>query len=216
MGCWSVLQGCGPGSSSERTRTAITAALRKKLRDLMGEFQQLRQRLQDEYRCASCSDPPPTCTCALPHRRGVGASCAHGRGVRPGVEAEPSNCRSAPPSEHAACLFTSIVNCYREVVERRVYTVTGQRPGEEEVEQLIETGESETIFQKAILERGRGQVPGPPSSRVPLHAVQKTNSSGQRRCCRPGVVQVPMRPSSHASLIWGHVWHGGPDADVLL
>jgi syntaxin 1B/2/3 len=53
MGCWFVLQGCGPGSSSERTRTAITAALRKKLRDLMGEFQQLRQRLQDEYRCAS-------------------------------------------------------------------------------------------------------------------------------------------------------------------
>jgi len=45
-----LLQGCGPGSSSERTRTAITAALRKKLRDLMGEFQQLRQRLQDEYR----------------------------------------------------------------------------------------------------------------------------------------------------------------------
>lgn len=88
-------QGCGGGSSSERTRTAITAALRKKLRDLMGEFQQLRQRLQDEY---------------------------------------------------------------REVVERRVYTVTGQRPDSEQVEQLIETGESETIFQKAILEQGRGQV----------------------------------------------------------
>jgi len=48
--------------------------------------------------------------------------------------------------------------CNREVVERRVYTVTGQRPGDEEVEQLIETGESETIFQKAILEQGRGQV----------------------------------------------------------
>ena len=44
-------QGCGAGSSSERTRTAITAALRKKLRDLMGKFQQLRQKLQDEYRC---------------------------------------------------------------------------------------------------------------------------------------------------------------------
>ena len=40
------------GSSSERTRTAITAALRKKLKDLMGEFQDLRQRLQDEYRRA--------------------------------------------------------------------------------------------------------------------------------------------------------------------
>ena len=45
------------GSSSERTRTAITAALRKKLKDLMGEFQDLRQRLQDEYRQA----PPGSC-----------------------------------------------------------------------------------------------------------------------------------------------------------
>jgi len=35
-------KGCGPGSSSERTRTAITGALKKKLKDLMGEFQELR------------------------------------------------------------------------------------------------------------------------------------------------------------------------------
>jgi Syntaxin len=47
---WCNDQGCGVGSSSERTRTAITAALRKKLKDLMGEFQELRQKLQDEYR----------------------------------------------------------------------------------------------------------------------------------------------------------------------
>ncbi len=44
------MQGTGPGSSSERTRTAITAALRKKLKDLMGDFQDLRQRLNEEYR----------------------------------------------------------------------------------------------------------------------------------------------------------------------
>lgn len=31
-------EGCGPGSSTERSRSAITAALRKKLRDLMGEW----------------------------------------------------------------------------------------------------------------------------------------------------------------------------------
>ncbi len=46
----------------------------------------------------------------------------------------------------------------RDVVERRVFTVTGKMPAEEDVEHLIETGESETIFQKAILEQGRGQV----------------------------------------------------------
>ena len=42
---------------------------------------------------------------------------------------------------------------YREVVERRVYTVTGQHADEEQIEKMIETGESETIFQKAILEQ---------------------------------------------------------------
>ena len=39
-----------------------------------------------------------------------------------------------------------------------MFTVTGKMPAEEDVEQLIETGESETIFQKAILEQGRGQA----------------------------------------------------------
>lgn len=47
---------------------------------------------------------------------------------------------------------------YREVVERRVYTVTGQRADEETIDQLIETGDSEQIFQKAIQEQGRGQI----------------------------------------------------------
>jgi hypothetical protein len=47
------VQGCGPGSSSERTRTAVTAALKKKLKDIMGDFQVLRQRLNEEYRCAA-------------------------------------------------------------------------------------------------------------------------------------------------------------------
>ena len=50
------------------------------------------------------------------------------------------------------------VRLYREVVERRVFTVTGERPTEEQVETMIESGESEAIFQKAILEQGRGQV----------------------------------------------------------
>lgn len=36
--------------------------------------------------------------------------------------------------------------------------VTGQHAEEEEIEKMIETGESEMIFQKAILEQGRGYV----------------------------------------------------------
>ena len=50
------------------------------------------------------------------------------------------------------------VGCCREVVERRTYTVTGQKASAEEIDRLIETGESEQIFQKAILEQGRGHV----------------------------------------------------------
>ena len=53
------------------------------------------------------------------------------------------------------------INASREVVERRVYTVTGERASETEIDRMIETGESETIFQKAILEQGRGHVRKP-------------------------------------------------------
>jgi len=88
-------KGCGPGSASERTRSAITGALKKKLKELMGEFQSLRARLQKDY---------------------------------------------------------------RETVERRIYTVTGQHASEEEIERMIDEGEGEMIFQKAIMEQGRGYV----------------------------------------------------------
>lgn len=45
---------------------------------------------------------------------------------------------------------------YKEVVQRRVYTVTGNHADEKTVDDLIETGQSEQIFQTAI--QGRGQV----------------------------------------------------------
>ncbi|KAL5861355.1 hypothetical protein ACOSQ3_002663 [Xanthoceras sorbifolium] len=87
--------GCEKGTSVDRSRMNVTNALTKKFKDLMTEFQTLRQKIQDEY---------------------------------------------------------------REVVERRVITVTGSRPDEETIDHLIETGNSEQIFQKAIQEQGRGQV----------------------------------------------------------
>ncbi|WJX73867.1 hypothetical protein P8452_57598 [Trifolium repens] len=87
--------GCEKGTGIDRARMNMTNALTKKFRDLMTEFQTLRQRIQDEY---------------------------------------------------------------REVVERRVITVTGTRPDDQTIDHLIETGNSEQIFQKAILESGRGQV----------------------------------------------------------
>ncbi|WOL15729.1 syntaxin-132 [Canna indica] len=47
---------------------------------------------------------------------------------------------------------------YREVVERRVFTVTGTHADEETIDRLIETGNGEQIFAKAIQEQGRGQI----------------------------------------------------------
>ncbi|KAL6007209.1 hypothetical protein ACLOJK_032705 [Asimina triloba] len=51
-----------------------------------------------------------------------------------------------------------IASDYRETVERRYYTVTGEKPEEKTVEILISTGESENFMKKAIEEQGRGQV----------------------------------------------------------
>ncbi|QDZ20429.1 syntaxin [Chloropicon primus] len=47
---------------------------------------------------------------------------------------------------------------YKEIVMRRYKTVTGETPTDYEVSEMIESGESEQIFQKAILEQGRGQI----------------------------------------------------------
>ncbi|TXG66356.1 hypothetical protein EZV62_007631 [Acer yangbiense] len=81
--------GCGKGTGVDRSRTATTLSLKKKLKDKMAEFQILRENIHQEY---------------------------------------------------------------REVVERRVYTVL------QTIDRLIETGNSEQIFQKAVQEQGRGQV----------------------------------------------------------
>ncbi|CAM6086339.1 unnamed protein product [Calypogeia fissa] len=90
-----TLKGCGEGSPTDRTRTAITNSLRTKLKGYMDEFTTLRAKIMGEY---------------------------------------------------------------KETIERRYYTVTGNKPDEETLEHIIETGESETFLQKAIQEQGRGQV----------------------------------------------------------
>jgi syntaxin 1B/2/3 len=89
------LPGCGPGSSSDRTRSSVVNGLKKKLHESMESFNGLRQRISAEY---------------------------------------------------------------RDTVQRRYFTVTGQNPDEAILDRLISTGESETFLQKAIQEQGRGQV----------------------------------------------------------
>ncbi|GAB4834158.1 hypothetical protein Ancab_032422 [Ancistrocladus abbreviatus] len=89
------LPGCGPGSSADRTRTSVVSGLRKKLKEKMEEFQELREMVGKEY---------------------------------------------------------------RETVQRRYYTVTGEHPDDRTVDLLISTGESETFLQKAIQQQGRGKI----------------------------------------------------------
>ncbi|KAF2305096.1 hypothetical protein P3X46_033328 [Hevea brasiliensis] len=47
---------------------------------------------------------------------------------------------------------------YKETVERRYFTITGERASEETIENLISSGESESFLQKAIQDQGRGQI----------------------------------------------------------
>ncbi|KAJ6885763.1 syntaxin-124-like [Populus alba x Populus x berolinensis] len=89
------IPGCGPGSSTDRTRTSVVSGLGKKLKDLMDNFQDLRARMAAEY---------------------------------------------------------------KETVERRYFTITGERASDETIENLISSGESESFMQKAIQEQGRGQI----------------------------------------------------------
>ena len=71
------LPGCGPGSSSDRTRTSLLNGLRKKLKDSMDSFNRLREVISSEY---------------------------------------------------------------RETVQRRYFTVTGENPDEKTLDRLISTG----------------------------------------------------------------------------
>ncbi|KAE8661232.1 SYP121 protein [Hibiscus syriacus] len=47
---------------------------------------------------------------------------------------------------------------YRETVQRRYFTVTGENPDDKTLDLLISTGESESFLQKAIEEQGRGRI----------------------------------------------------------
>ncbi|EEE59886.1 hypothetical protein OsJ_12487 [Oryza sativa Japonica Group] len=87
--------GCREGTPLDRTRTALTAALRKKLKDLMLDFQALRQRIMSEY---------------------------------------------------------------KDTVERRYYTLTGEVPEEEVIERIISEGRSEELLCAAVAEHGKGAV----------------------------------------------------------
>ncbi|CAL5342548.1 unnamed protein product [Camellia sinensis] len=55
-------------------------------------------------------------------------------------------------------LRAKISSEYKETVERRYFTITGEKANDDLIENLISSGESETFLQKAIQEQGRGQI----------------------------------------------------------
>lgn len=85
--------GCGEGSASERTRTTVTSGLKRKLKDCMVQYNDMRDKIHAEN---------------------------------------------------------------RTLVEKRIYTVTQQHVSPEQVDAIIESGESEQIFQKAFMQQGQG------------------------------------------------------------
>ncbi|CAH9087820.1 unnamed protein product [Cuscuta europaea] len=90
------LSGCKEGTPVDRTRLAVTNGLRKKLKELMMDFQKLRQRTMSEY---------------------------------------------------------------KETVERRYFTVTGEQPNDEVIEKILISGHGgEEFLSRAIQEHGKGKV----------------------------------------------------------
>ena len=47
---------------------------------------------------------------------------------------------------------------HKEVVQRRYYTVNGAELNDDQAEEMIESGASEEIFKKAVLEQGKAHI----------------------------------------------------------
>ncbi|KAM0863056.1 hypothetical protein ACQ4PT_044843 [Festuca glaucescens] len=102
--------GCSEGTTLDRTRTSVTAGLRKKLKDIMLDFQALRQRMMSEY---------------------------------------------------------------KDTVERRYYTLTGEVPEDEVIERIISEGKGEEIMGAAVAEHGKGAV------LAALHEIQDRHDAAR-------------------------------------
>ena len=68
--------------------------------------------------------------------------------------------------------------------------MTGREANPDDVEQLIETGESERIFQRAIMEQGRGQARHTPLPCLPWFVTENTLIA-KSRVVVAGPAEVP-------------------------
>ena len=164
--------GQGPGSANERTRSSITGGLRRKLKDLMGDFSDLRTQMQSEYpevvkqrvytvtgarRRASlslCVENTAAClvfyalSCTRQRKSCLSASC----------QRRCYNGSHSHPRAHTHTRTQTHVHTHAHrlsIFPLASPTPAGQHLADEEVDAIIDKGEAETIFQKAIQEQVR-------------------------------------------------------------
>ncbi|KAG5556308.1 hypothetical protein RHGRI_006796 [Rhododendron griersonianum] len=169
--------GCGKGSGVDRSRTATTVTYIARRRGWIwtrSRLQTASSQSRQSWNFGMLGKKSCTRICSM-------AAIEAARGRRDEEEAVKRGRRRRSTEialkkkfkdkmSEFQTLRESIHQEYREVVERRVYTanhfsflvammsVTGTRADEETIDHLIETGDSEQIFQKAIREQGRGQI----------------------------------------------------------
>ncbi|URE20562.1 SynN [Musa troglodytarum] len=156
------LSGCHEGTPVDRTRTAVTNGMRMKLKDLMMEFQALRQRMMAEYK-ETVERRYLTVTGEAAEEEVIERIIATGESEGLLKKAMLEHQRAADEAQGsddgvpgAAAADDGGVH-HKETVERRYFTVTGEAAEEEVIERIIATGESEGLLKKAMLEHGRGE-----------------------------------------------------------
>lgn len=140
--------------SNEETRTAHDAKAVKDLRARMNaDVEQVLKRVKSIQRKLEALEKSNAAHQKLP---GCGPGSSADR-TRTSVVSGLGN-KLKDTMEDFLGLRAKMEAEYKETVGRRYFTVTGQEADEEMVENLIENGESETFFRKAVQEQGRGQI----------------------------------------------------------
>ncbi|XVF66888.1 hypothetical protein PTKIN_Ptkin10aG0074500 [Pterospermum kingtungense] len=140
--------------SNEETKTAHDAKAVKDVRARMNsDVEQVLKRVKVMQRRLEALERSNAAYQKLP---GCGPGSSADR-TRTSVVSGLSN-KLKDMMEDFVGLRAKMAQEYKETVERRYFTVTGEKADEEMIENLIASGQSEMFFQKAIQEQGRGQI----------------------------------------------------------
>lgn len=140
--------------SNEETRTAHCAKAMKDLRARMdSDVKQLLQRVKVIKGKLEALEKSNAAHQKLPGSGAGSSACRTRTSLVSGLRSKLKDMM-----DDFQGLRAKMTAEYKETVERRYFTVTGQKADEEMIENLIERGESETLLEKANQEQGRGQI----------------------------------------------------------